>query len=384
MSPSVRSPLFGLAFGAWLALAAPAFGADTPASEVRTAPAKPAVNVRAKSPSASDYLEREEVRSFLKEVSEAHGIPLDWLESEVAVARYSALAERYTTPKPGANRRTTPEKNYLLYSKNLVNEERIAKGVEFLKRHDAAFREAEALSGVDRYAVAAVIGIETIYGRNMGRFRVLDALMTLSFDYTRRAAFFRSELSSFLDFCWREKISPVTVLGSYAGAIGLGQFMPSSLDAYGRDGDGDGRVDIVGSEADAIASVAAFLRAHGWVSGIEPLYPVEADRDIYERIGAGGITVHTTLAGLREEGVRKTESVPLPDDEPVLLVDLPWVDVKNRRGTHWFVGTRNFAAILRYNRSYFYAAAVSALAERIAERERSLEKSAEPSQSPSS
>ena len=382
MSSFVRSPLFGLAFGAWLALAAPAFGADAPASEARTAPAKTAA--RAKSPSASDYLEREEVRLFLKEVSRTHGIPLDWLESEVAVARYSALAERYTTPKPGASRRTTPEKNYLLYSKNLVNEERIAKGADVLKRNDAAFREAETLTGVGRHAVAAVIGIETVYGRNMGRFRVLDALMTLSFDYTRRAAYFRSELSSFLDFCWREKISPVTVLGSYAGAIGLGQFMPSSLDAYGRDGDGDGRVDIVGSEADAIASVAAFLCAHGWVSGIDPLYPVEADRDIYERIGAGGITVHTTLAGLREEGVRKTESVPLPDDEPVLLVDLPWVDVKNRRGTHWFVGTRNFAAILRYNRSYFYAAAVSALAERIAARERSLGKTAEASRTPSS
>lgn len=376
MSRFLCPTVFGLA--AMLPLVCgPAAAADT----VQTVDAgKPAVAAKVRSPSASDYLDRDDVRAFLRDVSKEHDIPLEWLEAEVAVARYSSLAEKYSTPRPSANPKTTPEKNFSLYAKNLINEERTSRGVDFLKKNAVAFKAAEEATGVDRYAVAAVIGVETIYGRNMGRFRVLDALMTLSFDYTRRAAFFKSELSSFLDFCWREQISPVTVLGSFAGAIGYGQFMPSSLDKYGRDGDGDGRVDIVESEADAVMSVAAFLKAHGWVTGIAPLYPVRADREIFERIGAGGISVHTTLADLRREGVLDTETVPLPDDEPLLLVDLPWRDAKNRGSTHWYVGTRNFAAILRYNRSYFYAAAVSKLADRIAERERRQQKAAnEPS-----
>lgn len=324
------------------------------------------------SPSASDYLSRQEVRAYLKTVSEQYGIPLEWLETEIAVARYSPLTERYMTPKPKANKKTTPDRNYLLYQRNLVNEERIARGADFLKRHAETFSRVEAQTGVSRYAVAAVIGVETIYGKNMGRFRVLDALVTLSFDYTRRAKYYRTELGAFLDFCWRQKLSPVTVLGSFAGAMGLGQFMPSSLDAYGVDGDGDGRIDIVESEEDGIASVANFLQAHGWARGIPPLYPAAASREIFAATGSGGITAHTTAGSLIKAGVKPEGDFPLRDDEPALLVDLPWIRADNTRGTHWYIGTRSFAAILRYNRSYFYAAAVSQLADRIMEREAQL------------
>lgn len=322
------------------------------------------------SPSASDYIERPDVRAFLQGLSAQKNIPFEWLESEVRVARYSPLSERYTTPRPHANKKTTPEKNFRLYERNLVDRERISRGVEFLEENRAVFERIEAETGVSRYAVTAIIGIESIYGRNMGSFRVLDALMTLSFDYTRRAKYYRAELANFLEFCWLEKTEPVSVTGSFAGAMGLGQFMPSSLKAYGRDGDGDGRIDVVGNDADGIASVANFLLVHGWVRGERPLYRVAATPEIFSATASGGIKTHTTAGELLRAGVKPMEPLPLKDSEPALLVDLPWVKSNNERGVDYFMGTGSFAAILRYNRSYFYAAAVSFLADELEEKEK--------------
>ena len=162
----------------------------------------------------------------------------------MAVARYSETAERLMTPKPGIRKPgsdvvKSPFRNYLAYARGFLTQERILRGREFIERNAAIFDEIEMKSGVSRYVITAVIGVETFYGRNMGRYRVLDSLMTLSFDYTRRAAFFKEELAHFLEFCWRQEVQPVTVLGSFAGAIGYGQFMPSSLDRWGADGDKD-------------------------------------------------------------------------------------------------------------------------------------------------
>ena len=270
--------IYATACAACMAACACALAADAPANTAKA----PQSTV---SPSASCYLARPDVVEFLGQISDKHGIPLEWLKDEVAVARYSETAER---------------------------------------------------------------------------------LMTLSFDYTRRAAFFKEELAHFLEFCWRQEVQPVTVLGSFAGAIGYGQFMPSSLDRWGADGDKDGRIDMVESEPDAIASVARFLTAHGWVAGRGLLYPVRADAEIFDATGSGGIAAHATVEGLRKAGVDTGEHFPLLDDEPVLLVDLPQLDEKGRRTTKWYIGTRNFSSVLRYNRSYFYAAAVAMLANRIA------------------
>ena len=324
----------------------------------------PAESVKG-SPSASDYAERPEVIEFLQGVASEKSIPLEWLVNEVALARYSPLSERYTTPRPNANKKTTAEKNFLLYERNLVNADRIERGANFLEAHREAFERIESETGVSRYAVAAIIGVESIYGRNMGRFRVLDALMTLSFDYTRRAKYYRAELASFLDFCWQQQVTPVSITGSFAGAMGLGQFMPASLRAYGRDGDGDGRIDVVNSPADGIASVANYLAAHGWVRGERPLYRVEASSEIFKATGSGGINTHTTAGALYAAGVKPLEDNPLRPEEPALLVDLPWVKSNNAKGVDYYIGTGSFAAILRYNRSYFYAAAVSLLAEEL-------------------
>lgn len=337
-----------------------------------TAPAPSGTQAVKTSPSTSNYLERQDVIAYLEEVSRTHGIPLEWLRDETAVARYSETAERLMTPKPGTPPKPNadpvpPFRDFSAYVRGFLTRERIERGRDFLERNDAIFSDIERTRGVPRHVIAAVIGVETMYGRNMGRYRVLDSLMTLSFDYTRRAAFFRKELASFLDFCWRQKISPVTVLGSFAGAIGYGQFMPSSLDRWGIDGDGDGKIDLIENEADAIASVANFLVGHGWVAGRALLYPVQANRDIFTETGSGGIAAHTTVGALEKAGVNLGKHFPLPADEPALLVDLPQRNAKGRKHTRWYIGTRNFSAVLRYNRSYFYAAAVAMLAERIAE-----------------
>ena len=306
--------------------------------------------------------------AYLKEVSDKKGIPLEWLKDEVAVARYSPLTEKYMTPRPNANKKTTPDRNFALYKRNLINEERIARGVDFMNRNREVLERIEKETGVSPYAVTAIIGIESIYGRNMGRFRVLDALMTLSFDYTRRAKYYRSELTSFLEFCWNQQVSPVSVQGSFAGAVGLGQFMPASLNAYGRDGDGDGRIDIVNNEADGIASVANFLKVHGWARGERPLYRVSATEEIFKATKSGGIKAHTTVGALLKAGVKPLEAWELRENEAALLVDLPWILKDNTKGVDYYLGTPSFSAILHYNRSYFYAAAVSQLADEIERR----------------
>ena len=284
--------IYATACAACMAACACALAADAPANTAKA----PQSTV---SPSASCYLARPDVVEFLGQISEKHGIPLEWLKDEVAVARYSETAERLMTPKPGIRKPgsdvvKSPFRNYLAYARGFLTQERILRGREFIERNAAVFDEIEMTSGVSRYVITAVIGVETFYGRNMGRYRVLDSLMTLSFDYTRRAAFFKEELAHFLEFCWRQEVQPVTVLGSFAGAIGYGQFMPSSLDRWGADGDKDGRIDMVESEPDAIASVARFLTAHGWVAGRGLLYPVRADAEIFDATGSGGIAAHAT------------------------------------------------------------------------------------------
>lgn len=326
----LRLTIYATACAASMAACACAPAADAPANTAKA----PQSTV---SPSASCYLARPDVVEFLGLVSKKHEIPLEWLRDEVAVARYSETAERLMTPKPGVRKPGSdvvkpPFRNYLAYARGFLTQERILRGREFVERNAAVFDEIEMKSGVSRYVIAAIIGVETFYGRNMGRYRVLDSLMTLSFDYTRRAAFFREELAHFLEFCWRQEVQPVTVLGSFAGAIGYGQFMPSSLDRWGADGDKDGRIDA----------------------------------EIFDATGSGGIAAHATVEGLRKAGVDTGEHFPLLDDEPVLLVDLPQLDEKGRRTTKWYIGTRNFSSVLRYNRSYFYAAAVAMLANRIA------------------
>jgi len=213
--------------------------------------------------------------------------------------------------------------------------------------------------------VASIIGVETVYGRNQGSFRVLDSLCTLTFDYKRRADYFRTELTEFLLLLREQHLDPATVYGSFAGAIGMGQFMPSSVRKYAVDFDGDGQIDLVGSSADAIGSVANYLSSHGWVRGLPPFFSCTPDSDADMRLVTGGITTDTTFDHALRAGFIPDFELNIPGDEPLMIVDLPYRDQDGKQATEYRLGTRNFQTILNYNHSYFYASAVSDLAEEI-------------------
>lgn len=315
---------------------------------------------------AEHYDERAEVRQFMEGLSEKEAIPLDWLLKAARGASYSAVSERLTTPKTGQSIRITHEKNFLKYSRRLLSPDRVVRGLAFVEANSDALLAMQERWGVSPFVVAAIIGVETNYGRTMGRSRELDVLMTLSFDYTRRAAFYKRELSAYLKYCWTQGIDPMDHHGSYAGALGLGQFMPTSALTYGTDGDGDGRIDLVDNPADAIASVANFLKGHGWKADTPALLRIKSGDEVMKKNLDGGIKTHTRISALQKEGVEMLEVEAVDSDEPVLIVDIPWKN-SDKKETTWYLGTTNFSSILHYNRSYFYATAVALLAERIEE-----------------
>jgi len=205
----------------------------------------------------------------------------------------------------------------------------------------------------------SIVGVETFYGENTGRHRVIDALATLAFDYPPRSPFFRSELENFLLMSREESLDPLAPLGSYAGAMGIPQFMPSSFRNYAVDGDGDGRRNLWTSWADVFASVANYLREHGWRKD----EPVMARADVTEAdlagLEFGKLALSETVGSLRARGVRFDTA--LPAEAPAVLVELA-----GRDGPEHRVGFTNFYAITRYNRSQLYASAVSDLADAIA------------------
>ncbi|MFZ5541132.1 MAG: lytic murein transglycosylase [Pseudomonadota bacterium] len=239
------------------------------------------------------------------------------------------------------------------------------EGHAFLRQHRAALARAADRYGVPESIVVAIIGIETFFGRVMGNLRTLDVLLTLAFDYTRRAALYREELAQFLLLCREHGIDPAAPRGSYAGALGLPQFMPGSVRRYAVDFDGDGRVDLAASREDAIGSVANFLAAHGWRRDVPVLFPARADATIIEVLGRG------IFAGYRWQDVAAlgvTIDASLPGETRVLLIDLPYLTSDGVEAVEYRVGTINASALLHYNRSFFYAAAVADLAQAIERR----------------
>jgi len=249
-----------------------------------------------------------------------------------------------------------------IYWPRHIGGDRLERGWQFLTRHADALARAERVWGVPRTVIAAIIGVETVYGRITGGTRVVDALATLAFDYPRRADFFRSELRDFLLLARDLGRDPLEFRGSFAGAMGWPQFMPGSYRRYAVDFDDDGRIDLWNSPADIIGSVAAFLAAHGWQRGEPVMLPVKAlPQEVLTQF-EGGLTPRRpwsewVRAGVevreRDEGVR----APAKDDS-IGLIALERAD-----GTveHW-LAFENFYVITRYNRSRLYASAVWSLA----------------------
>ncbi|MCY3730991.1 MAG: lytic murein transglycosylase B [Rhodospirillaceae bacterium] len=242
------------------------------------------------------------------------------------------------------------------YRSIFVNDARIRAGVGFWTRHAEAIAEASEAYGVAPEVLVAILGVETSYGRIMGSHRVIDALVTLAFAYPPRAAFFASELEAFFLLVREEGIDPQSVLGSYAGAMGAGQFISSSYRAYAVDGNGDGQRDLWGEWRDVLASVANYFSAHGWRRD-EPV--VDRAQLTQRRSGdepPNSPDLDATVASLRDAGY--AFSTQLPGETPATLLSLEGED-----GQEYWVGYHNFYVITRYNRSVMYALAVHQLGQ---------------------
>jgi membrane-bound lytic murein transglycosylase B len=301
---------------------------------------------------AQAYADRDEVRDFVAEMVKRHGFRSQYLERLFGQARYDPTVVDLMTPPP-------PEaKSWQNYRATFVSQRRIDGGVDFWRRHSNALKRAASVYGVPPEIVVAIIGVETFYGRNTGDFRVIDSLATLAFDYPRRADFFRAELEQFLLYTRESRLDATSVRGSYAGAIGLPQFMPGSIRRYGVDFDRDGRRDLAGSADDAIGSVANYLKRHGWIAKAPIAVPAAVQGERY-RLAADDFEPVYRAGELRNLDVEFDSTIH--DDTPAGLVELVSPDVP----AEYRVGLENFYVLTRYNRSSFYATAVLELAEAV-------------------
>jgi membrane-bound lytic murein transglycosylase B len=287
---------------------------------------------------------------FVKRAVAEHGLDPDAVRAVLTDAAYQqAVIDAITRP---AESRPWHE-----YRPIFLTESRIAAGAEFWVAHRDLLEAVSARYGVPVEIIVAIVGVETNYGSNTGGFRVIDALATLGFYFPRRAAFFASELGHFLSLADEEDLPVFEVRGSYAGAMGIGQFISSSYRAYAVDFDGDGRRDLWRSLPDALGSVANYLARHGWEAGegiVLPVASVPAGVD-----ASPGLRPSYTLGELAARGVA-FERGGQADEIPVTLVEL-----ETAGGMEHWVGLPNFRVITRYNRSPLYAMAVTQLAEAI-------------------
>ncbi len=271
-----------------------------------------------------------------------------------AKVKQSILKIMFRPHKPNA--KPTP---WYKYRQNFVTKSRINKGLQYWRQNAAALKRAEKTYGVPAEIILAIIGVETIYGRNTGNFRIIDALTTLAFNFPKRADYFRSELEHFLLLTREEGINPLQPKGSYAGAMGLGQFMPSSFRRYAVDFDGDGRRNIWTDNTDAIGSVANYFKQFGWKTGEPVIKPTQIRPNAVEKLLALKFKPQYTLKQLKPMGLlyHGDES----DSTSVMFIDL-----ETEIGTAYWVGFQNYYVITRYNHSKRYAMAVYQLSQALA------------------
>lgn len=308
-------------------------------------------------PADRPYGKRADVHEFVREMVARHGFVDKELRLLFARARREAPILEEIVPKKDPKARS-----WQLYRARFVSESRIAEGVEFARRHAAALERAAREHGVPGEIIVAIIGVETVYGRQMGAWRVIDALATLAFDYPPRAEFFRGELEQFLLYARETGIDIFSVRGSYAGAIGIPQFMPGSYRRFAVDFDGDGIANLRMSPADAIGSVANFLARHGWRRGERIELPARVHGDGHRKLVEAGIEPKTPLGEVKSHGVETRTDLAL--DTPVALIELE----SPGASTEYRLGLRNFYVLTRYNRSVLYASAVLDLAQEIKSR----------------
>ena len=314
------------------------------------------------------YVNNPNVEAFINDMVARYDFDPAALHALFASASYSATAVKLVTPSP-----TPGIKNWRAYQARFLDPVRINAGVKFWRENQAALQRAADQFGVPPEVIVGIIGVETIYGRYMGNFRVLDALTTLAFDYpntpnrAEREATFRKNLEDYLVWTRDAQIDPTTVLGSYTGAIGIPQFLPSSIVKYAVDFNGDNRVDLRASPADAIGSVANYLKQNGWETGRPVVWKIASDAGslgIAQAAADGQPEPHWPLAQLLRSGLVLGDpgvDVLAEAGTPVTIIDLPTPG----RATEYKLGLKNFYVLTRYNRSFFYALAVYQLGQRV-------------------
>jgi membrane-bound lytic murein transglycosylase B len=304
------------------------------------------------------YADRPEALQFADDIAARHALDAKWVRGHLERARYSASVAKLIMPAPVAT-----AKNWAAYRARFVEPVRLRAGLAFWNDHAVVLARAQETYGVPASIIVGLIGVETIYGRHTGGFRVIDALATLAFDFPPgrkdRSAFFRDELEQFFVLTHRAGLDPSSVKGSYAGAMGLPQFMPSSWNRHAVDFDGNGRIDLLGSAADAIGSVANYLASFGWSSDVPAYFTVMPPADSTDRaVLLEPDIVPTFTAGEFSAMGAVLSPAAHEFDGKLALVELLNVDAP----PSYVAGTQNFYAITRYNWSSYYALAVIELA----------------------
>lgn len=301
------------------------------------------------------FLDQPAVIDFARDLEQRHGFNTAELLGQFARTQPNARVLQLIQPPSSPQQRSWER-----YRPRFLNERRIEGGVRFWQENQETLARARTFYGVPEEVIVAIIGVETEYGRNTGGFSVLEALATLAFHYPRRAEFFRTELEQFLLLARENQLDPLAVKGSFAGAIGIPQFMPGSQRRYAIDFDGDQRIDLSGSVDDAIGSVARFLEQHGWQAGQPVAVPAAVAGEPSPELLAAGIRPSLRVDQLASQGI----VAAAPASAIVTLVDL----VSPGKATEYWLGFDNFYVITRYNRSSFYAMSVFQLAQAIRQR----------------
>ena len=341
--------------------------ATTPKSAQKLAAKAPAVKTAASA--GPQYAERADAMQFADDMAARRDLDPAWVKDAIGQARFNPTVARLMQPPTKAF-----VKNWRVYRSRFIDPVRIEAGVRFWRANQSALERAEKDYGVPAEIIVGIIGVETIYGRDTGTFQVMDALTTLAFDFpashpraSERSAFFKGEIEQFLTLQSRRGANPFEARGSYAGAMGMPQFMPSSWVKYAVDFDGDGTIDLWNSPTDVIGSVANYFKAFGWQPGMPTYYPVSFDKsrldmdalmapDILPTFGVASFTAKGAVlegAGLQHSG-------------PLALIEL----LNGPDAPQYIAGTENFYVITRYNWSSYYAMAVIELGREVAARVR--------------
>ncbi|OOG56145.1 lytic murein transglycosylase B [Polaromonas sp. C04] len=311
------------------------------------------------------YATRDDAMRAADDIAQRRNLDPAWVRQAIGQACYLPNVARLMLPAPKGT-----AKNWQVYRSRFIDPIRIRAGVRFWQANRDALVRAEQEYGVPPEIIVGIIGVETIYGQQMGSFRVIDALATLAFDFptahpraAARSEFFKGELEQFLTLSSRTGVDPLAPLGSYAGAMGMPQFMPSSWRRFAVDFDGDGRIDLSGSAVDAIGSVANYFRAFGWHPGMPATYPVSFDpaRLDLAALLAPDILPTFSVAGFMAKGA-VLQGDALKNPGPLALIELENGD----DGPTYVAGTENFYVITRYNQSSYYAMAVLELGQQVA------------------